>query len=396
MDFLILLLILSPFVIILHVLITFLHELGHAIPAVLLTKQRVGIYIGSNGNLKNGIHFKVGLLEVWINISTSLIKGGVCVPYAKSISINKEILIILCGPIFSLIVASIIFGYGMYYDWHGALKFFFGIFIFLSTLDVLVNLIPINSPAFVSNNIKIYNDGYRIRTLLLYKFLPKYCKTINKYYQKENYKRAVRKALRLLDKGVKSDYLFRIVYNSYIYTRNYSALKHFFDEHKEFHKLDSEDYNGIAVVNSKLAYHDKALEYYNKSIYLGQRSAHVYNNKGFTLNIMERYEEAIVTLNKGLKIDSSLADLHSHLGLAKIRTGEIEEGFKDIQYSLKLDENNAYIYRNLGLYYLEIEDEENANKAFEKAKQLEPEIFVFCQYAKKLPDELIYQVEHPN
>lgn len=40
-------------------LIIILHELGHALPAILLTKEKVSIYIGSYGDQKKSINFKL-------------------------------------------------------------------------------------------------------------------------------------------------------------------------------------------------------------------------------------------------------------------------------------------------------------------------------------------------
>jgi len=39
------------------------HELGHAIPAILLTKEKVTVYIGSYGDPKKSLRIKIGLLD---------------------------------------------------------------------------------------------------------------------------------------------------------------------------------------------------------------------------------------------------------------------------------------------------------------------------------------------
>jgi hypothetical protein len=40
-----------------------LHELGHAIPALLMTRDEVTIYIGSFGNPYSSFHFTTGRLK---------------------------------------------------------------------------------------------------------------------------------------------------------------------------------------------------------------------------------------------------------------------------------------------------------------------------------------------
>jgi hypothetical protein len=42
-----------------------LHELGHAIPALLMTKDEVTIYIGSIGSPYNSFHLAIGRLEFY-------------------------------------------------------------------------------------------------------------------------------------------------------------------------------------------------------------------------------------------------------------------------------------------------------------------------------------------
>ncbi len=47
-------------------LVTLLHELGHAIPALLVTRKKVTIYIGSYGDPQKSLCFRVGLLEFYV------------------------------------------------------------------------------------------------------------------------------------------------------------------------------------------------------------------------------------------------------------------------------------------------------------------------------------------
>jgi hypothetical protein len=62
-----------------------LHELGHAIPAILLTRQKVTIYIGSHGDPKKSLKFKLGLLEGYFRYNPFDWNRGLCVPSARSI-----------------------------------------------------------------------------------------------------------------------------------------------------------------------------------------------------------------------------------------------------------------------------------------------------------------------
>lgn len=100
------------------------HELGHAIPVILLTKQKATIYIGSYGDPKSSIKINFGLLTIYFRYNPLAWRLGLCVPSAKSVSINRQIVYTLAGPIASLIIATIVCYFTFAYDFHGFLKSF--------------------------------------------------------------------------------------------------------------------------------------------------------------------------------------------------------------------------------------------------------------------------------
>ncbi|MCH8904747.1 MAG: hypothetical protein IIA45_12645, partial [Bacteroidetes bacterium] len=75
------------------------HELGHGITALLLTKEKVTLYIGSYGDPKNSFKFSLGRLEFFIKYFSVLWEIGLCVHQSKNIPLNRQILITLFGPI---------------------------------------------------------------------------------------------------------------------------------------------------------------------------------------------------------------------------------------------------------------------------------------------------------
>ena len=86
------------------------HELGHAIPAVLLTGEKVKVYIGSYGDPGKSLNFSMGKLSFWIRYDPLTWRGGLCVPTAKTVSFNRQIVYIICGPLHLLILFSPIRG----------------------------------------------------------------------------------------------------------------------------------------------------------------------------------------------------------------------------------------------------------------------------------------------
>ena len=120
-----------------------------------------------------------------------------------------------------------------------------------------------------------------------------------------------------------------------------------------------------------LGNNQKALEYNGKALLLNPAHKYALNNKGYTLNLLKKFEEAIPLFDKAIEIDNDFAYAYNNRGLSKIKIGLPEEGLADINHSFILDENNAYAYLNLGIYHLDRAEYVEAMKLFKKAKQLD-------------------------
>jgi hypothetical protein len=86
------------------------HELAHGITALILSREKVGIYVGSYGDRSECYHLKFGLLEIWLKKQFSLWNKGLCVPEGKNFSTNEQIFYIFMGPFMTLLIA---FGIGV-------------------------------------------------------------------------------------------------------------------------------------------------------------------------------------------------------------------------------------------------------------------------------------------
>ncbi len=167
------------------------HELGHAIPAILLTKQKVAIYIGLNGNPANSLKLTIGLLEIWFCYNPFSWIAGHCVPTAKSVSINRQMIYILTGPLASFAIGGIACYLTFYCDFHGFIKVLLVIFFGSSIFDFFLNLIPIERPIKLNDGTIGYNDGYWLKRLFYFKqFHKKYARATDLYNQQKYFKAA--------------------------------------------------------------------------------------------------------------------------------------------------------------------------------------------------------------
>ncbi len=380
------LLILAGLIVIARPITIMFHELGHAIPAILLTKQKVTIYVGSHGDPKHSLKINSRLLTIVFRYNPFTWNLGLCIPSAKAISINNKIVYTLAGPLISLLIGSIACYFMFAYDLQGVLRVFLIAFICFAFFDFLGNLIPIQKPITLYDGTIIYNDGYSLKQLFYYRRLPKdYSEAVDLYNEKK-FAEAAMLLEKLFYEGLKDENIYRLLISSYTGAKNYHKAKEFSDAFALTGKMNSDDFSNMALSYSQLGQHDEALEFYNKSIELNQNHKYSLNNKGYTLNLLNRFEDAIPLFDRAIEIGIDSAYAYNNRGLSKIKLGRVKEGLDDINRSLKLDSNNSYAYRNLGIYHLDKGELDEALGLFVKAKELDDTTHMI--------DELINDAKH--
>ena len=347
------------------------HELGHAIPAILLTRQKVTVYLGSYGDSARSVKVKIGLLEAWFKFSLFW-QAGLCVPSAQEISVNRRLLYTVCGPLASLLIAVI----GAYlifrFDLHGSLKLLIVFFLGSSVFDLFLNLIPNSTPITLDDGSITYNDGYALKHLLWYrKSSGKYEEGV-KHYLKGDHANALRAFEHILDQGLESEELYRLTIHSLLLTRQYEKALAVHQRLAEAYPLAANDHINAGMAKTYLGRHAEGMLEYRRALELDPGHSIALNNVGYTLTVQERYAEALLLLNQAIEVDPELAYAYNNRGYARMKLGAAEEGLQDIQYALQLDPKNAYAYRNLGIYHLQQGNREEALQQFTLARELDP------------------------
>jgi len=347
-----------------------IHELGHAIPAILLSNKKVTIYIGSHGDPKRSLKISLGLLTIFFRYNPFAWRLGLCVPSAERISVNKQIAYTLAGPLSSFMIGSLALYFTFSYDLHGFLKLFLIVFLGSSFFDLLANLIPNQTPIKLYDGTITYNDGYSLKQLFHYKRLPKeYLKAVDLYNQKK-YADAAILSEKMLS-NLQDENVFRLAISSYLQDKNYLKAKELSESFAQSGKMSSDDLSNMALCYSHLEFHDRAMDFYDKSLQQNPDNKYSLNNKGYTLNLMSRFGDAIPLFDRVIELDKQFAHSYNNRGLAKIKLGMIEDGLQDIRYSLEIDPGNSYSYRNLGIYHFDKREFDEAMRLFLKAKEID-------------------------
>lgn len=363
------------------------HELGHAIPAILLTGEKVTIYIGSYGDPQKSIKLNFGVLVIFFRYNPFAWRLGLCVPSAKSISLNRQIIYTLAGPMASLLLSLIACYFTFAYNLHGFLKLFLIVFLCSAFVDLLVNLIPNETPTTLYDGSFAYNDGYSLQQLFYYRRLPKEYSAAADLFNEQKFGMAAVLFEELLA-DLKDEEIYRLAIGSYLQDKNYEKAKELSDAFLLLEKMNSDDFSNMGLSYSQLGFHAEALQLYDKSLQLNPANKYSLNNKGYTFNLMEKYAEAVSLFNKSIEIDKDFAYSYNNRGLAKIKSGQVNEGLQDIYHSLELDPDNSYAYLNMGIYHFDRRAFELALQNFRKAKELDSSTYLIDQYISDAENEL--------
>ena len=173
-------------------LVVLIHELGHALIARFVARQKIVIFLGSYGNKERSANVSFGSLEIWFTGNPFLWQCGMCAPSFPITRVDHRISYALAGPILPIAVAAIIADAAVFLHFNEYIRFFSLVFLGTSILDMVINLVPYGSPIATYNNAPVFTDGYSLKLALLQKKYPtEFFVGINQY-SKGNYADAAR------------------------------------------------------------------------------------------------------------------------------------------------------------------------------------------------------------
>lgn len=143
-----------------------LHELGHAIPALMMTRDDVTIYVGSFGSPYDCFRFTIGKIDVYCKYNPLLWYKGCCVHSGDYLSIDQRIGIVAGGPIASIletIITWLLISNLQHDDFFRVV--FGGIFV-ISLGATAYSLIPNPIPRYTPSGYAVYSDPYEIFRLV--------------------------------------------------------------------------------------------------------------------------------------------------------------------------------------------------------------------------------------
>ncbi|MHA2219527.1 MAG: tetratricopeptide repeat protein [Candidatus Hodarchaeales archaeon] len=157
--------------------------------------------------------------------------------------------------------------------------------------------------------------------------------------------------------------------------KSFEVLKEFQEKLESIKKEDeytADDWFLRAYSEAEEGNHEKAIDYYDKTIKLDPDYVNAYNNRGVSYDELEKYDRAIENFNKAIELKPEKADYYSNRGVSYRKLGKYERAIEDYDKAIELNPEEAVFYNNRGFSFLKLEKYERANEDYDKAIQLDP------------------------
>ena len=348
---------------------TFVHEMGHAIPSLLFTKEEVIVCVGSYGDVSHSMALKLGRLRIFLKFNFLSWNLGLCSHQGIS-GFWKSMIVIIGGPVASLILALTLIYLIVFNGYSETTIVILTFFILSSLWDFAVNIYPVNTPFYLFDGSEIYNDGNRFLNLIKQRNYPEEYYTAVEYSLSQNYEEAIETLRDLLNNGYNTREINDQIISNLMQKGDFEeALKHF-GSYKLSKKLKSKDYYTLGAIHSELKKYEDAIKCLNKAIHIDYQNVQYLSLRGYCLMELGAEDQALKDFNAAIYYNPNY--LPAYIGRANIRLhlNELEEGFADIQKVMEIDDKLPETYVFLGFYYSKKNEHALAKENFEKAKQL--------------------------
>ncbi len=349
---------------------TFFHELGHAFPALLFTEKSVTVYIGSYGDISNTKYFEFGRLKIYFKLNIMDWKIGMC-RHEEHASHNwKTALIILGGPIASLIISLPLFFYLKSIEQHTFLFFLCIVFIAAAVYDLFINLWPFGGGFVMHDGSIAFSDGVALSMLYSRSRLSKEFFELEKLHQAKDYTALIESGKEAIDIPVKGRFAYDFVIAGYTELKEYQSALDTYASLKHQVKLDDNDYFEIGKLYKAANNYQEALKYFIHYKYKHFGDVNLLEELGELYLDMGDEDKGLETANILLGIDSN----HFKGRLLKSRALTMFEEFpsaiEEADYAASLNPEDPSVYYQYGLIYEKLNRPKLTLENFQKAKAL--------------------------
>ncbi|NRB51182.1 MAG: M50 family metallopeptidase [Saprospiraceae bacterium] len=349
---------------------TFFHELGHAIPALLFTDDRVDVYVGSYGDISKSWQLDIGRLRFYLTYKIWGWDLGMCVSKGAEYYF-QQMLIVLAGPLMSLGIAAFLLFALISYDSPALWKGLFLVFFFSTIWDFFVNIIPGKNPIELHDGTSTYNDGALLIRLWQEKDMPDVYFEGMKAQAAQDYigaSKCFEETITLI--GPKKVVQEKLLSSLMASGENQKALDFFVEQHGD-RKLSVAQFLLLGDLYMKVQQYENALKAYSAYLYIVFRDEITICKKGMALLYLGEFNLAIAEFDIAIRINEEEALAYAYRGRAYLALRLWRKAEEDIDKSLALKPDLPEAHLFLGMYQEEMKEYTLALESYTRAKELE-------------------------
>lgn len=357
-------------VMVLRLVTTFFHEMGHAIPALMFTDKKVEVYIGSYGDISKTLRLNFGRLKMFIKINIFDWQIGLCRREGEIKSKWKTALIIIGGPIASLLISIPLMFKLPSLQSQEILFFLVAVFIAAAIIDLVVNLYPSATPMQMHDGGVAYSDGYSLRHLITESLRPAEYFELKELFHDDKHDALIKRAEHLIEENPKHRYLYDFIIASLEHKKEPGKIIEVYTYLKEHMSFDESDYLTIGKAYRQLDKYEDALRFFNKYYFKNYTSPELTSEMAANFISMGRYNEAIQSLDSMIHNMPAHYPFHLLKGEALIKLKDYESAKQSLDIAKKLNEKDPHLFYQFGMLYEKKNQYKLAILNLEKAKEL--------------------------
>ena len=348
---------------------TFIHELGHAIPALMFTDGEVLMFVGSQGNPKKFKTLKLGRLSIVMSFNIWDLELGLCAHDVENRK-TQALIIIFGGPFMSLMIGIILL-YGMGFDeYSDGIKFIMSIFMISAIFDFFVNMYPRDLPMVLEDGSEVYNDGRQLLELLKKSNLPEDYYEALEYSKLEQFDLAVPKLQSLINEDKRSKFYFEALMDIFLIQQKIPVFLETFGTYISRFNPGEKYVGKWAEIKIKLHEYDEVVSELTRIIYNGNRYYQLLFQRGKALIELGEYRDALIDFHALTLKDEIDALALANRAYCQHKLEFFDEAKEDILVAIgKNKKENPEIFF-LGGLIMQDHMPDQALKFYRKAKSL--------------------------
>ena len=348
---------------------TLFHELGHALPALLFSREKVQVYIGTYGDTKHGATVSLGRLDIFFKFNFLAWNIGMCRHQGQT-NAWRNFLIIVGGPIASLMIAIPLLYFLSQAQTHPLVHFAIFVFVGAALLDLVSNLFPYGNQMHTDNGKSIYNDGMQLLSLWRRGSLPEVYFEMEKLIAQKNFVSAIEIGTPIVTGAKTKPEVYDLMIHALQHEKEYEDIITATKLKSQYYELKPIDYHMMGVANTKLNRFDEALKFLNQACYKEYTNGRMLMDRGYLHLQRSDAMAALDDFNAALHFDGSLLEAVVYRALTLIRLEEPTSAIEDLKEVIKLEPNHTLAWFYLGQAHEANKEDKLAFNAYSKAKEL--------------------------